>query len=238
MENSIYISLLITMPLMGIIFGLSFHLIVMPLFGSAILHCILSGLVFGIINYFIAVAFYKRFNELKSSHTLLQKENKIDKLTGLFNRRMFENTINEFTGKNTYSLIFIDIDNFRQFNNVYGHKIGDCVLKNVSQTIKNSVREDDPVFRYGGEEIVVFLNNCSKRDTYEIAEKIRLKVNQVDNSPYPPITISLGVSCCPEDGRTVLDVIEASDKALLTAKNTGKNKTVVCAAAPNGTSGT
>ena len=126
-----------------------------------------------------------------------------------------------------YSLIFMDIDNFRSFNNEYGHKIGDRVLQQVSQTIKSSIRSNDRAYRYGGEELVILLDNCPKDVAFKIAEKIRININKIDTSPLPSITVSLGVATYPEDGDNILNVVEASDNALLTAKKSGKNTTVM-----------
>lgn len=124
----------------------------------------------------------------------------------------------------TYSIIFIDIDNFKNFNNSFGHQIGDTVLKKVGQTIKATVRSNDSVYRYGGEEIVIILNDCDKKNAFAIAEKVRLNISELDNSPFPVITISLGISSYPEDGTEIDKIIEASDMALLTAKKLGKNQ--------------
>lgn len=211
----------------GLIYSLFYHFVIMPLFGSRLIHCISQGIVFGFINYFISIGIYKKYNLLKKSNKLLKKDLQIDKLTGLFNRRTFDNDIQELPIEDTYSIIFIDIDNFRKFNNNYGHQTGDTVLKKVSQTIKASVRVNDKVYRYGGEEIIIYLKDCDKKKAFEIAEKIRLNISELDNSPFQSITISLGISSYPEDGMEIDKIIEVSDFALLTAKKLGKNQVYV-----------
>lgn len=220
-------SLLISMLTTGLIYSLFYHFVIMPLFGSRLIHCISQGIVFGFINYFISIGIYKKYNLLKKSNKLLKKDLQIDKLTGLFNRRTFDNDIQELPIEDTYSIIFIDIDNFRKFNNNYGHQTGDTVLKKVSQTIKASVRVNDKVYRYGGEEIIIYLKDCDKKKAFEIAEKIRLNISELDNSPFQSITISLGISSYPEDGMEIDKIIEVSDFALLTAKKLGKNQVYV-----------
>lgn len=228
MKPTLNSDLLISMLIIGLVYGLTYHVVVMPLFGSKLIHCIIQSVGFGLINYFITIGIYKKYNVLKKSNTLLQKTLQIDKLTGLFNRRSFDNHIHKLPLDDTYSIIFIDIDNFKNFNNSFGHQIGDTVLKKVSQTIKATVRSNDSVYRYGGEEIVIVLNDCDKKNAFEIAEKVRLNISELDNSPFPVITISLGIANYPEDGTEIDKIIEASDKALLTAKRLGKNQVSMC----------
>ncbi|MCB2294018.1 GGDEF domain-containing protein [Clostridium algoriphilum] len=126
-----------------------------------------------------------------------------------------------------YSAIFIDIDDFRNFNNDYGHFVGDEDLINVSKAIINGVRKNDRVYRYGWEEIVIILKGCNKEEAFIVAEKIRNNVSSIDNSILHKMSISLGVSAYPVDGGNVEEIIQACDEALLYAKNKGKNKTVV-----------
>jgi len=152
----------------------------------------------------------------------------MDSLTGLLNRRAFDQAIKVVDDSGLYSLIFLDIDNFRDFNNHFGHDIGDNVLKKVGETIKACVRASDRVYRYGGEEITLILMDCDKKNAMKMAEKIRSEISQLDNGAYPQITVSLGVSSYPDDGRYIHDVIVASDKALLKAKQSGKNCTISC----------
>jgi diguanylate cyclase len=185
------------------------------------------GVLFGLINYFAVQKIYKYYKSLREINMNLHLELKTDKLTGLLNRRSFEDDIRHLKHNERYSLIFIDIDNFRSFNNRFGHQIGDLVLNKVAQIIIKSVRPQDKVYRYGGEEIVILLKNCHKKHAYRIAERIRKNICNLDNSPYPRITVSLGISSCPEDGENIDNIILSSDKALLLAKNHGKNCSVI-----------
>ena len=82
--------------------------------------------------------------------------------------------------------------------------------------------------RYGGEEITLILMDCDKKNALKMAEKIRLEISQLDNQAYPQITVSLGVSSYPDDGRYIHEIIVASDKALLKAKQSGKNCVISC----------
>jgi diguanylate cyclase len=227
MKLKLHLSLLITMLFSGLAYGLLYHYTIMPLLYGELVHCIVSGMIFGLINYFISIAIYKRFYELKKVNKALKKSIHVDKLTALLNRRAFDNDMLKISKSDTYSLIFIDIDNFRRFNNEFGHKVGDMVLQKVSRTIKDTIRSSDRVYRYGGEEFVILLKDCDKSNALSIAEKIRIKISEIDNSPFPSITVSLGVASYPDDGTNFSEVIVASDKALLTAKKSGKNRTCV-----------
>lgn len=223
MKLSLKIELFFLMLLVGII-----HTYVLyKVMGVASLkHCLSISVTFFILNFLVAYWFYIKNKTLEADNCLLHSQLETDKLTGLFNRSAFDSDIEKINQEEAYAMIFIDIDNFRDFNNTFGHPIGDDILKDVSSTIKRNVRVGDRVYRYGGEEIVVILNNCDNANAYKVAEKIRSKVSGIDNSPFPPITVSLGVSSYPEDGSHVQQIIEACDKALLAAKSQGKNRTL------------
>lgn len=216
--------LLIAMVFTGILYSvILLYFMAMPLFNNLVLHCIITGTLFGLTNFIVAVLFYKRLEKQKRLNQQLKFSLMTDNLTGLLNRRAFDHDIQHFDYSSLYSIIFLDIDNFRDFNNHFGHDIGDNVLKKVGETIKACVRATDRVYRYGGEEITLLLLDCDKKNAMKMAEKIRSEISQLDNQPYPQITVSLGVSSYPDDGRYIHDVIVASDKALLKAKHSGKN---------------
>lgn len=222
-------SLLIGMLSLGAGYGLLYHFIIMPLIGNELVHCLGQGVIFGLINYLMSIGLYKKYHTLKNSNKLLKKKLDMDKLTGLLNRGAFDNDIMGLSLDESYSIIFIDIDNFRKFNNKFGHQVGDIVLQKVSREIRNSIRVSDKAYRYGGEEIVILLKDCNRRKALEIAEKVRLNINELNNNPYPSITISLGVASYPDDGKHTDEIIKASDNALLTAKRLGKNQVSSCA---------
>lgn len=220
--------LFISMVILGLSYSVIYHQIVMPLFSGDFIHCITMGGLYGLISYLIALIFFKRYIRLEKTNIELKIDTLTDKLTGLLNRRALEDELVTFRQDKIYSSIFIDIDNFRDFNNKFGHEVGDRILMKVGNTIRNEVRQEDRVYRYGGEEIVVLLRNCNKVDALRIAEKIRLKVNMIKYEQYPKITLSIGVSSYPEDGKEIKSVIEGSDMAMLRAKQQGKNRTVTC----------
>ncbi|MHC1750301.1 MAG: GGDEF domain-containing protein [Cellulosilyticaceae bacterium] len=126
--------------------------------------------------------------------------------------------------------IFIDIDYFKLFNDQYGHNIGDEVLKILAYLIKDNVREQDIVGRYGGEEFVVFLYNVTEEETYQKAEMLRLKIESFDLEETlgikQPLTASFGVSLYPTDSSEFDDVIKLADQAMYRAKKT-RNKVCI-----------
>lgn len=215
--------LFVSMLAIGIIYAALFHLIAMPLFNNILLHCIILGVVFGVTSYLVALSFYRKYYKLKDINQYLNLSLITDKLTGLYNRRAFDYDVLNFRTMEIYSVIFIDIDNFKAFNDRFGHQVGDVVLARVGQCIKSIVRNEDKVYRYGGEEIVVLLEGCNKMNANKVAEKIRHQVSCQENNPYPKITVSLGVSSYPDDGDDIQSIIVQSDKALLQAKKSGRN---------------
>ncbi|KUO74599.1 MAG: diguanylate cyclase [Desulfosporosinus sp. BRH_c37] len=221
--------LLIAMVLTGILYSVVLlYFMPMPLFNYLLLHCIILGTLFGLTNFIVAVLFYKKVEKLKGLNQQLKSSLMTDNLTGLLNRRAFDQDTENCENSGLYSVIFLDIDNFRDFNNHFGHDIGDNVLRKVGETIKACVRATDRVYRYGGEEITLILMDCDKKNALKMAEKIRLEISQLDNQAYPQITVSLGVSSYPDDGRYIHEIIVASDKALLKAKQSGKNCVISC----------
>lgn len=156
-----------------------------------------------------------------------------DGLTELYNHRYFQEQIRMQVEQakrynNNFSLIIIDIDFFKKFNDTFGHQSGDAVLRQVAQTLKKNVRATDIVCRYGGEEMSIILPNTIKEEAYTTAEKICSRVAgrkfKLVGDKETNVTISLGVSTYPFDGDTAQKIIEAADKKLYEAKNNGRNQ--------------
>lgn len=156
-----------------------------------------------------------------------------DGLTELFNHRYFqEQMIQQIATCKRYntnfSLILIDIDFFKKFNDTYGHQSGDAVLKQVAAKLKKNVRATDFVCRYGGEEMSIILPNTDKEEAVITAEKIcqiiAEKPFKLANNQESNVTISLGVSTFPQDGETPASMIEYADKCLYVAKENGRNQ--------------
>lgn len=148
----------------------------------------------------------------------------LDGLTGLYNRRYFNELMTlEFSklnrGQDVLSLIMIDIDNFKKYNDTNGHPAGDKLLKDAAQVFSSSVREIDSVCRYGGEEFAILLPQADKDEAALVAERLRAQVNL-----YLGSTISIGIASSPADAQDAQTLIDKADAALYQAKQTGKNK--------------
>ena len=169
----------------------------------------------------------------KLTQLLEQVESKamIDPLTQVFNRGTYNmeiaQMIKEFKRyKNPAALIIIDIDHFKIFNDDYGHKVGDAVLALVASVIKGAVRDTDMVFRYGGEEFVVLLDNLDLKNALTVAEKVRAQIEShhlTNKANVLNITVSIGLSCFKE-GDIESSIFERADKALYQGKQNGRNR--------------
>ncbi len=156
-----------------------------------------------------------------------------DGLTGLYNHGyLLDALAGEVSRAMRYdrplSVIFLDVDHFKQFNDQFGHQRGDMVLKQVSQILKDEIRKTDIAARYGGEEFVLILPETSKKDAFVVAEKVRKAVqesiaNDVADEGPTTVTISAGVASYMEDGTDATELIAKADAAVYTAKNDGRN---------------
>ncbi len=156
-----------------------------------------------------------------------------DGLTELYNHRYFQEQMlmmveNAKRYNKEFSLIILDIDYFKKFNDTFGHQAGDAVLRQVAHTLKKNVRATDIVCRYGGEEMSIILPNTPKDEAASTAQKIcdRVASNKykLNSDKEGQVTISLGVATFPHDGSTPSEIIDAADKRLYTAKNSGRNR--------------
>jgi len=177
----------------------------------------------------------------KEVEAKLRELSSTDGLTGLFNRRYFNEMIEKELSRtkrtnSNISLIFIDIDCFKQFNDTYGHQAGDDTLKKVSDTLSKIVcRPSDLAARYGGEELVALLPNTNSIDAFSLAEKIRIEVQELSiphaksisiTSDY--VSISIGVATLGFNAHSYHeDIIFLADKALYKAKEEGRNQTII-----------
>lgn len=159
------------------------------------------------------------------------ESSKTDALTGLYNRGYFDETlINEINRTKRYgtefSLLFLDLDNFKIVNDTMGHKTGDVALKGVADLILTAKRSEDTAARYGGEEFVIILPETNKMKALVIAERIRSRAEQME-LPHGEkkfrVTLSGGLATFPADGEDAAQLIQNADKAMYIAKSQGKN---------------
>jgi diguanylate cyclase (GGDEF)-like protein len=201
-----------------------------------------KGLKLGAVDY-ITKPFHPGIVQLRVKNHIKMIEQKqmledlvgIDGLTGINNRRRFDDLYSKQwrsckRSGNPLSLIMIDVDSFKKYNDCYGHAAGDEVLKAISSALNNTIkRPDDTLSRYGGEEFIVTLPNTDKEGGLYIAEKMRktiedLKIPHEKSPTSDYVTISLGgVTSHIDDDTDSVELLKASDKMLYLAKENGKN---------------
>lgn len=172
-------------------------------------------------------ALARKNRELSEINAFLAERVNRDGLTGLHNHRYFQEVLAREAAlcerhDRVFSLLFADVDNFKRYNDAHGHQAGDTVLKTIADLFRNSARKTDIVARYGGEEFVLLLPETNRAQAEILAEKIR---GIIAGHPFPhrQITISIGISTFPGDGRLGGDLIRVADRALYRAKEEGRN---------------
>lgn len=170
------------------------------------------------------------------AHDRLQRLAAIDPLTGVYNRRFGMARLHEEFGRAVrqsvpLGVLMFDIDHFKSVNDTYGHLVGDRVLSRVAKLSRSVMREGDNIIRYGGEEFMAVLPAASKSDIRDVGERLRRLVAEVsikDGDQSIAITISVGGTSYPEtDVEGELDLVKLADKALYSAKDSGRNRVVV-----------
>ena len=192
------------------------------------------NLLTAICDYFLTIK--KSFNYPKVVELKVFEEanhfSKCDSLTGLYNRGYFEDSLSgEISRARRYdtefSILFLDLDDFKKINDTLGHLAGDYVLKKVANLIIKEKREEDVVARYGGEELVVILPETNKVNTIIKAERIRKKIQEMaldfDGNKIQ-VSVSGGIATFPQDALEANRLIQCADQALYRAKSEGKNK--------------
>ncbi|WP_446898672.1 diguanylate cyclase [Clostridium sp. LBM24168] len=163
----------------------------------------------------------------------IKENSQRDFLTGLFNRNYFFSVISDEIKncESSFAIVMIDIDNFKNCNDTFGHQYGDKVLRLVSSIIKDNLRNEDIVARYGGEEIIVYMYDVKKEeDVYRRMCSIKSKImdtpiNYGEISSH--VTVSMGISVSKADNNDIESLIREADVNLYRAKNSGKNKVVI-----------
>ena len=176
---------------------------------------------------------------LKTNQEQLLNETITDALTGLYNFRYFQSYLkNEIKRAARYghpfALLIADIDFFKNFNDQNGHQMGNVILKQVAGILKECLREDSFIGRYGGEEFVIILPETDAQGARSAAEHLRKTIEQSvfpgeDKHPSGRLTVSVGGACFPSDSHVAAQLIEKADRALYAAKRSGRNRAVWCA---------
>ncbi|HUG54452.1 MAG TPA: diguanylate cyclase [Vicinamibacteria bacterium] len=169
---------------------------------------------------------------LRDANRTLETLATTDGLTSLFNRRHFEDSIEAELRRarqqeRVLSLLLIDIDHFKEYNDRWGHPEGDAALRRVAAQVKKGIRASDMAFRYGGEELAILLPSCPKPQAGEVAEKLRNAIRahpQTSGRSGGPLTVSIGVASFPVDARVAAELMDKADAALYAAKAQGRDR--------------
>ena len=191
------------------------------------------------MNWRLAITFAEHISMALSNLRLwqtLRDQSIRDQLTGLFNRRYLDETLNREIRRAVRShkpigVIMFDIDHFKKFNDNYGHEAGDVLLSALGSFLKAHTRGGDIACRYGGEEFTLIIPEATLEDTKKRAEELQAGVRELQvhyrDKPLGKVTVSLGVAVFPEHGDTAEDILVAADSALYQAKRDGRNRVVV-----------
>jgi diguanylate cyclase (GGDEF)-like protein len=154
-----------------------------------------------------------------------------DHLTGLANRRRFERQLEREVGRterfsHPFSLLMVDIDNFKKLNDSFGHDAGDDAIRRISRVLREGTRGIDLAARIGGEEFAVLLVETNQQAGIEVAERLRLGIRALKIPSGEQVTASFGVAECPTDAQTAAGILKAADVALYEAKREGRDRVV------------
>ncbi len=161
----------------------------------------------------------------------LRREATVDPLTGLYNRRQLDASIDELIarGDPTFAVVLLDLDRFKQINDRFGHPAGDAVLHDVACLLRDRLRIDDVACRYGGEELAIIIPGASLIDAAAVAERLRGGIAElavrVDGAEIA-VTASFGVAEFPQHGLDGASLLRAADTAVYAAKRAGRNRVV------------
>jgi diguanylate cyclase len=173
----------------------------------------------------------KVINDLKSKLEMVEVEANLDPLTNLFNRRSLERALKEFftlckQSKMSFSLVLIDLDDFKYVNDNYGHHVGDLVLAKVAKVLRTNMRAKDIVGRWGGDEFMAILPNTDLENAKKIVERIKFQIEKMEilaEGKRFKVSISAGVVQCGENFQSWLDMIKEADRVMYE----NKKKTVL-----------
>ncbi len=183
----------------------------------------------------VNVSLQNQLNENESLRAKLQEQAIRDPLTGAFNRRYFSEALDQEAARSVrenapFSILILDVDHFKQFNDTYGHKCGDIVLQSLANFLNENTRQGDIVCRYGGEEFVILMTDVASEDAYKRAELFRKQFEETAieyDGKKLKCTFSAGVASCPvhaDSGETLLTL---ADQALYRSKENGRNRVAV-----------
>jgi diguanylate cyclase (GGDEF)-like protein len=179
-----------------------------------------------------------RTRELSEANERLEKLAVTDGLTGVFNHRRFHEALvrdvqRAERSQQPLSVLMIDVDFFKQFNDTHGHPAGDRLLRDLAKSVAPLLRQTDLLARYGGEEFAAILVDTGKEEAIQVGERLRRAVERELGRDTSPVTISVGVASLREDANGPEALLRRADEALYAAKHAGRNR-VVAASLPGG----
>lgn len=197
---------------------LSFTLLTMSLY-----------LVLASISIYAGVLLITYMQTYRKMFSKMEFEATHDALTGLLNRRYFNQCISELASDSSASLLLIDIDKFKSINDTYGHAAGDAVLQQIADTAKSVITEKRSIARIGGEEFAVILRHSSLEEAKLTAEKLRAAVERQDIgiedlNRTVNVTVSIGIASYPEETKSIRKLYDTADERLYFAKKLGRNQ--------------
>lgn len=216
---------------------------------SCLLHCLLNdkitisgvliaAIIPGILAPLLGTVFFRAYFELDETKSKLARLSVTDELTQIYNRRYFIGRANYELSRakrygQTFSMLLLDLDDFKQINDLYGHPAGDAVLRMVADTCLRESREVDVLARYGGDEFALLIPNLGQSSASQYADRLRRLLGEM-HTEYGgdrlQTTVSVGVVAWSPEIVDVEQLIYLMDKALYDAKHGGKNRTVVSGA--------
>ena len=161
---------------------------------------------------------------IEKHNMALRETNKLDKMTEAYNKKATLSIINNLIDskiQHKFSILMFDIDNFKSVNDTFGHIVGDQCIKFLAKTAMETIREEDCLGRFGGDEFLIVLPNLSLKDSFLVAERFK---NQVSKNSDPHFTISIGLASFPNDGADTEELIHFADEGLYLSKSNGRNQ--------------
>jgi diguanylate cyclase (GGDEF)-like protein len=184
---------------------------------------------------YVTEVFNDMVTRLRQGRDELERLSRTDGLTGLPNRRYLMETVEKEIlraqrNQRPFSLMMIDVDHFKQYNDAFGHLAGDEVLTRLGEALSETIRSADYCGRYGGEEFTALLPDTPLEQATEVAERIRARMAEHSfGEDRPAVTLSIGIGECPTDGDTLEAVLARADAAMYHAKQTGRDRVATTA---------